>query len=84
MSYLLTNKSTGAGSVVVTTGSFARGLFVVPVVRPAIRRAGAVVRLCKRVLMIDEVLVVLVRAMVERFESKGVGVYSCGINKATE
>jgi len=30
------------------------------------------VRLCERVLMIDEVLVVLVRAMVEWFQSKGV------------
>jgi len=38
--------------------------------------------------MIDVVVLeglrVLVRAMVEWFESKGVGVYSCGINKATE
>ena len=73
MSYLLTNKSTGAGSVVVTTGSFARGLFVVPVVRPVATATFVPVQLCERVLMIDEVLVVLVRAMVERFESKGVG-----------
>jgi len=75
------NKLTGgAGSVVVTTGG--TGSFVVPVVRPAATATGAgagaagsvvwafvPVRLCERVLMIE----VLVRAMVERFESKGVG-----------
>jgi len=81
------NKSTGAGAtsivrpavlvVVITT---ATGLFVVPVVRPPVATAtgaGAIVssfvgtfvpvRLCERVLMIE----VLVRVMVERFESKG-------------
>ena len=68
----------------------------VPVVRPvavatgagaggSVVRAFVPVRLCERVLMIDEVfLVVLVRAMVEWFQSKGVGgFYSCGI-KATK
>jgi len=84
----LANKSAGAGAatsivrpVVTATGT---GAVVVPVVRPPVATAtgagagatcvpvrGVVpVRLFERVLMIDEVLV---RAMVEWFESKGVG-----------
>ena len=59
------------GPVAVATGAGAG----------AVVREVVPVRLCERVLMIDEVLV---RAMVEWFQSKGVGVYSCGINKATE
>ena len=63
----------------------------VPVVRPvvAVVRGVVPVRACERVLMIDVVVLeglrVLVRAMVEWFESKGVGggCYSCGI-KATK
>jgi len=64
------------------TGSFATGSCVVPVVRPTTGAgAGAIVResvrLCERVLMIDVVVLeglrVVVRAMVEWFESKGVG-----------